>query len=240
MGFTSETEMLKGDLLERLRKVEAGAKAGDAAASSAAVATPQQAEIEKDFDEALGFIKASITKMDRLINAVLTISREGNRNLQPEPIDLNDLFKTVTLAVAHQAQEADAEIEVATLPTIVSDRLALEQIFSNLVDNALKYLRHGVKGEVSIAASNTGKHIVVEVKDNGRGIDTRDQTRVFELFRRAGAQDRPGEGLGLAHVRALVRRIGGSIHLESTPGEGSVFRVMLPRTLPSERKRTRA
>ena len=75
--------------------------------------------------------------MDRLINAVLTISREGNRTLQPEPIDMNEMFDSITSAVAHQAQEADAEIKVAAMPTIVSDRLAIEQVFSNLVDNAL-------------------------------------------------------------------------------------------------------
>ena len=63
--------------------------------------------------------------------------------------------------------------------------------------------------------------MIIEVEDNGRGIEQRDQERIFELFRRAGPQDRPGEGMGLAHVRALVRRLGGVINLKSTPGKGS-------------------
>ncbi len=240
MGFTSELEALKGDLFEGLKPAAHGSVNGsddDQALMNGAAPT---ARLEEDFDEALSFIKASITKMDRLINAVLTISREGNRTLQPEPIDMNEMFDSITSAVAHQAQEADAEIKVAAMPTIVSDRLAIEQVFSNLVDNALKYLRKDVQGQINVEAKNQGNKVIVEISDNGRGIERRDQTRIFELFRRAGVQDRPGEGMGLAHVRALVRRLGGSITVDSTPGEGSVFRVALPRTLLGEGKRISA
>jgi signal transduction histidine kinase len=240
MGFTSELEALKGDLFGGRASPPTDAVNGRETHLEVMNRAAPPAQLEKDFDEALGFIKASITKMDRLINAVLTISREGNRSLQPEPIDMNELFQAITSAVAHQAQEADAAIEVAALPTIVSDRLAIEQVFSNLVDNALKYLRKGVQGQISVKARQQGAKVVVEIADNGRGIERRDQTRIFELFRRAGVQDRPGEGMGLAHVRALVRRLGGSIELDSTPGKGSVFRVALPRTLSREAKRMNA
>jgi signal transduction histidine kinase len=240
MGFTSELEALKGDLFQAMTPHMAGAANGTHADAGMMNGAAPPARLEADFDEALSFIKASITKMDRLINAVLTISREGNRTLQPEPIDMNEMFQMITSAVAHQAQEADAQIDVAPLPAIVSDRLAMEQVFSNLVDNALKYLRQGVQGRISVKARAQGSKIVVEIGDNGRGIERRDQTRIFELFRRAGVQDRPGEGMGLAHVRALVRRLGGSIAVDSTPGEGSVFRVSLPRTLVSQARRISA
>ena len=69
---------------------------------------------------------------------------------------------------------------------------------------------------------------MIAVADNGRGIDPRDKQRVFDLFRRSGAQDQQGEGIGLAHVRALAYRLGGSIDLESTLGLGSVFTLTLP------------
>ena len=74
--------------------------------------------------------------------------------------------------------------------------------------------------------------------DNGRGIEEKDHQRIFDLFRRAGVQDRPGQGIGLAHVRALVRRLGGTLSVSSEPGEGSTFTVMLPTTwnLPAEGK----
>ena len=74
------------------------------------------------------------------------------------------------------------------------------------------------------------------VRDNGRGIAAGDLARVFELFRRAGTQDQPGEGIGLAHVRALVRRMGGTIRCESTPDVGSTFVVTLPEK-PAEQGR---
>ena len=125
------------------------------------------------------------------------------------------------------------------VPLVVSD--SMQSVSGDvLVDNALKYLRPGVQGQISVKARNQGNKVIVEISDNGRGIERRDQIRIFELFRRAGVQDRPGEGMGLAHVRALVRRLGGSIAVDSTPGEGSVFRISLPRTLLSEGKRISA
>ena len=81
---------------------------------------------------------------------------------------------------------------------------------------------------------------VYAVRDNGRGIEARDRERVFDLFRRSGVQDRPGEGIGLAHVRALVRRLGGSITLTSEPGQGSTFTVTLPRRWAGDRQRKAA
>ena len=67
------------------------------------------------------------------------------------------------------------------------------------------------------------------VSDNGRGIDPKDFERIFELFRRAGVQDRPGEGIGLAHVRAMVRKLGGQVTVDSEPGKGSRFTITLPK-----------
>src|SRR5450631_1679287 len=122
------------------------------------------------------------------------------------------------------------------LPTITSDRLALEQVFSNLMDNAVKYLRAGVPGSIEVRATESDGAITYEAHDNGRGIDAKDRERIFDLFRRSGIQDRPGDGIGLAHTRALVRRLGGSINVESEPDRGSVFKVTLPKifkvTLP--------
>ena len=123
---------------------------------------------------------------------------------------------------------------------MTSDRLALEQIFANLVDNALKYLRKGVPGRVEISGRRTADGLGYTVRDNGRGIDARDLERIFDLFRRSGVQDRPGEGIGLAHVRALVRRLGGTISLTSEPGQGSTFTVTLPARWAGETTRKAA
>src|SRR5438046_7212277 len=88
--------------------------------------------------------------MDRLISAILNLTREGRREFEPVRIDTSELIEGIVTTVAHQAAEAHAQIRVEPLPHIVSDRLALEQIFSNLIDNALKYLKPGVPGDHSI------------------------------------------------------------------------------------------
>ena len=228
MGFTSELEALRTDIFDQVARLSAELAALNAQASEAA----NTGEIERlgaDFDEAIRFIKTSIGNMDRLINAVLRLSREGRREFRPERVDMDELLSSITATVTHRAVELGARIEVGTLPSIETDRLAVEQIFANLVDNALKYGREGEPLHIEIMGRTSGTHAIYDVRDNGRGIDPGDHARVFELFRRSGPQDRPGEGIGLAHVRALVRRLGGTMGLSSTLGQGSTFTVTLPR-----------
>jgi len=220
MGFTSELEALRGDIAERLDAARGNDDPQEAA---------RDEQLARDVDEALGFIKASIGRMDRLINAILKISREGRRDFHPEPIDMSALVGAIVASLEHQLQETGTKVRIDRLPPLTSDRLAVEQIFTNLMDNAIKYLRPGVPGEIAVTCVGSAAGNVYSVSDNGRGIAERDLERVFELFRRAGTQDRPGEGIGLAHVRTLVRRLGGSISIESVPDHGSVFRVTLPK-----------
>ncbi len=240
MGFTSELEELRNSIFRRI------AALGHAVAATPAAPVDSEPELEgedkqlsEDFTEALGFIKSSIAKMDRLISAILNLTREGKREFDPVRIDMRELIEAIISTVAHQAEEAKAEIHVAPLPDIVSDRLALEQIFSNLIDNALKYLKPGVPGEIAIRSRTKLGFAVFEISDNGRGIDPKDHQRIFDLFRRAGTQDRPGQGIGLAHVRALVRRLGGTMSVSSELGSGSTFTVTLPIKWNTDSWRTR-
>ena len=185
--------------------------------------------IQAEMPEAIGFIRSSTSKMDNLINAILRLSREGHRVLTAERLDMAALMETAAASVRHRLSEHGGKIEVERpLPDIDSDRLALEQVFGNLIDNAVKYLDSGRPGRIVIRGRETRTGVEYEVEDNGRGIPPEDHERIFELFRRSGAQDRPGEGIGLSHVRALVRRLGGSISVESSLGKGAIFRVRLP------------
>jgi len=231
MGFTSELEELRNSIFRRI------AALGHAVAAASVPVVPVDAEaalegedrqLSEDFTEALGFIKSSIAKMDRLISAILNLTREGKREFEPVRIDMRELIEAIISTLAHQAEEAKAEIHVAPLPDIVSDRLALEQIFSNIIDNAIKYLKPGVPGEIAIRGRTKLGFAVFEISDNGRGIDSKDHQRIFDLFRRAGTQDKPGQGIGLAHVRALVRRLGGTMSVSSELGSGSIFTITLP------------
>ncbi|QAU50239.1 sensor histidine kinase [Bradyrhizobium guangzhouense] len=228
MGFTSELEELGKDIFRRIGGL-AGVPAGGPPVDAAEIPLEgADKQMSADFSEALGFIKSSIARMDRLISAILNLTREGRREFQPERIDTRDFIETIVSSLAHQASEAQAEIHLEPLPNIVSDRLALEQIFSNLIDNAIKYLKNGVPGEIRIRGRTKLGYAIFEISDNGRGIDPRDHQRIFDLFRRAGTQDKPGQGIGLAHVRALVRRLGGTMSVSSELNAGSTFTITLP------------
>ena len=221
MGFTTEIETIKKDIFESL----AALRQTDSAEAR------KDIECSREFDESLSFIKSSIGKMDRLINSILKLSREGNRTFNPEYVSMDGLLKTITDNVSHQAAENDVEIILEPLPPIKSDRMALEQIFSNLVDNGLKYTQPGRPGQLRIRGRIHQAQVIYEVEDNGRGIAPEDHQRVFDLFRRAGKQDQKGEGIGLAYVRTLVRRLGGYMTLKSEPGIGTTFIVTLPRRM---------
>lgn len=220
MGFTAE--------LETARQAIAGYVAKSDESGWAAPDTTTRLAIEEDLPEAIGFIRSSTQKMDRLINAILNLSRQGRRTLAPEPLDLGDLVAGIVASLQHRIDETGTALRVGELPRIVNDRVAVEQILSNLIENALKYLQPGRPGSIEVAGGSEHGRAWVSVADNGRGIEPRDHERIFDLFRRSGAQDQPGEGIGLAHARALAYRLGGFIEVRSELGAGSTFRLILP------------
>lgn len=221
MGFTAELDAAREAITKHFAaETEKGAELSDAV----------RLAVDEDLPESIGFIRSSTQKMDRLINAILRLSRQGRRILAPVPVDLGELAGQVVDALQHRIQETGTEVIVAEMPTVVTDRLAAEQILSNLIENALKYLAPGRPGRIAVSTREVRDRIHVDVTDNGRGIDPRDHERIFDLFRRSGTQDQPGEGIGLAHVRALAYRLGGLVEVNSTPGEGSTFTLILPRT----------
>jgi signal transduction histidine kinase len=214
MGFTSELEQATQTLTALARTADWPAAALEAA--------------NEEIPEALRFIKTSTSKMDRLINAILKLSREGRRTLANEPLDMAALLEEMVGTMRHQAKTKDVDVLIGDMPKLWADRVAVEQIFGNVIDNALKYLKPDRPGRIEVSAMQEGEKVRFEIADNGRGIAARDFERVFELFRRAGDQTVPGEGIGLAHVRALVRRLGGSIDCTSTLDVGTTFRITLP------------
>ena len=220
MGFTSEMESAAATL---------GAFVARAAEADPAGTRDLVAAAREDIPESIRFIKTSAAKMDRLIGAILKLSREGRRVLSQESVAMQPMLEGIAASLRHQSEERHATIAIDPLPDLVSDKLVLEQVFSNLLENALKYLKPGRPGRIMVSGRLEGRMAIYEVVDNGRGIANRDLERVFELFRRAGDQTVPGEGIGLAHVRALVRRLGGRIDCVSREGVGSTFRVEMPR-----------
>ncbi len=184
--------------------------------------------LKKDIPEALGFIGSSVTRMDMLINSILKLSRLGRNELKPELLHTEDIVHTLLKSLAHQIDMHKAEVTIGPLPDLIIDKTAAEQIFGNLLDNALKYLEPARPGKIEVTAEQHAGETIFTIRDNGRGIAKEDAQRVFELFRRVGRRDVPGEGMGLTYVKTLVRRLGGQISCESEPGVGSVFRFAVP------------
>jgi signal transduction histidine kinase len=227
MGFTAELDRADQVVTDFVEKVAAG--------QPELVSEEVRLAVREDLPEAISFIRSSTQKMDRLINAILGLSRQGRRVLTPEHIPMNRMVSDIADGLATQAEKHHAAITIeGQLPDLTHDRLAVEQIFTNLIENATKYLDPGRPGRIVVRGRRERSHVKYEVEDNGRGIATDDHERIFELFRRAGPQDRKGEGIGLANVRALAYRLGGTVTLRSTLGEGSTFVVDLPVNFSAE------
>ena len=229
MGFTAELEAAAKALGTMMDRAEQQApELVDSAAREA---------LRESVPEALSFIRTSTEKMDRLINAILRLSREGRREITPEKLDMDALIQSIADVHRHRIDACDIDLSVAPdLPDIVSDRLAVEQIFGNIVENAIKYMVPGRRGRIEIRGRREGLRAIFEIADNGRGIDRRDHHRIFDLFRRSGMQDQQGEGIGLAHVRAIAYRLGGLISVDSELARGATFRIDLPVEFSGEQR----
>jgi PAS domain S-box-containing protein len=179
--------------------------------------------LHEDVPEALEFITNSASRMDSFINSVLQLSRLGRRELKPEPIDMNALVQMNLETLAHQIKERDIKVTVGSLPQVVADRTSMEQIMGNVLGNAVKYLDLERPGQIEITAQTNNGEQLFRISDNGRGIAEEDMHKVFAPFRRAGKEDTPGEGMGLAYVQTLVRRHNGRIWCESEIGKGTTM-----------------
>lgn len=178
---------------------------------------------------ALSFIKTSSLKMDSLINGLLRLSRAGRAQLTIQPLDMDAMLMEITQTLAIQIQQAGASVVIDPLPPCLADAPQLNQVFTNLLDNAIKYRDPARPLELRVSGELIGKSVRYIVADNGPGIGEEFQGKVWELFHRLDpAGPIAGEGLGLTLVRRIVDRLRGQIRLESNLGEGSRFIIELP------------
>ena len=167
--------------------------------------------------------------MDRLITAILNLTREGRREFEPVPIDTRELIEAIVGSLAHQARRRTPKIAIAP-PAEHRQRPpcpGADFLQSDRQCDQISQAGRSRRTSPSAAGPSSG-FAIFEVADNGRGIDAKDHQRIFDLFRRAGTQDQPGQGIGLAHVRALVRRLGGTMSVSSELHNGSTFTITLP------------
>ena len=184
--------------------------------------------LETKIPQALRFIQAGATKMDLLLSGLLRYSRSGRAALTLKPLNMDGLISEVLAALAFQLQEVGAEVQVEPLPNCVADAVQTGQVFSNLIDNAIKYRHPGRSLRISVSGAVVDGQAVYSVADNGQGIAPEHRNKVFEMFHRLNPEATPGEGLGLSIAQRVVERQRGRIWVESRVGEGSIFRVALP------------
>lgn len=187
--------------------------------------------LDVDIPEALNFIGKSVEKMDTLITAVLDFSRIGRHRFKNEVVDVSAIVKKCLETLAYEINQNNVEVLCGKLPDVVADPLAVEQVFSNLIENAVKYLEPNRRGKIVITATESARDVVFCIEDNGRGIADQDKEKIFEIFRRArNTGDVRGLGMGMAFVKATLRKLGGSVWFTSREGEGTTFYVRLSKT----------
>jgi signal transduction histidine kinase len=185
--------------------------------------------LDEDIAEAIEFINVATLRMDKLVMALLDLSRLGRRSIFLEPVDMNEIVADTLKTLGHVIVEKGVTVQTDPLPTIQADLLSIEQITSNLLTNAVNYLDPERPGRLIISATQEPDSVTIHFKDNGRGIAPADHEKIFAPFRRAGNQDVPGDGMGLAHVQALVRSHNGRISFDSQSGSGTTFHLTLPK-----------
>ncbi|MEN6342709.1 MAG: ATP-binding protein, partial [Methanospirillum sp.] len=186
-------------------------------------------KLGQDADDYIGFIVESGNRMQTLIRDLLEVSRVETQAKPLEPTDAAVVAADAVRSLETSLREAGATVTVGDLPVVLADAAQLEQVFTNLIGNAIKYRRDGVQPEIEVFAYRAGPMVEFAVKDNGIGIEAEYFERIFEMFRRLHTHDEyEGTGIGLALVKKIVDRHGGTVRVASTPGEGSTFFFALP------------
>jgi len=179
--------------------------------------------LHHDIPEALQFIESSVTHMDGFTRAILKLSRMGRQNLDIVNIDVKAVVDNILSTLAYQIAQNKVNVIIGDLPSLQADLVSIEQIFGNILTNAILYLDPGRPGQIEVNGERTAQETIYRIRDNGRGIAKEDLDKVFAPFRRAGKQNVPGEGMGMAYVQTLVRRHSGRILCESDLGVGTTF-----------------
>ncbi|NUB91341.1 MEDS domain-containing protein [Haloterrigena sp. SYSU A121-1] len=182
--------------------------------------------------EAREFIEFAVDGADRMremIDDLLAFSRVEHADGEFEPVDCTEVLDRVQDDLQLRIAENDVEILVDSLPTVRADGDQLEQLFSNLVSNGIKYNESAVP-RVEVSAADRDDRWEFAVADNGIGIDPEKTDRIFEVFKRLHHDDEyPGTGIGLSLCQEIADNHGGDIRVESEPGAGSTFYITLPK-----------
>jgi PAS domain S-box-containing protein len=207
------------DLQEPLRMV---------ASYTQLLARRYKGKLDSDADEFIAFAVDGASRMQRLIQDLLTYSRVGTKGKDLLDISSEEALQQALINLRGAIEERGALVTHDPLPSVFADEMQLIQLFQNLIGNAIKYQRPGIPKVHITASMNGGKKWTFSVKDNGLGIDSQYFEKIFGMFQRLHKREEfAGTGIGLAVCKKIVERHGGSISVESQPGQGSTFRFAL-------------
>jgi len=182
---------------------------------------PQMTDQQQDW---LTQVQRSGDRMLQLIDDLMRLSYAGRQALNLQPVDLAALVQGVVADQRQQQPQRQVALHIGALPQVVADASLLRQVFVNLLSNAFKFTRNTEQAAVSIGFQQGPEGGVFFVRDNGIGFDAAHADRLFGAFQRLHRADEfEGSGVGLSIVERVVRRHGGRIWAESTPGQGAVF-----------------
>jgi signal transduction histidine kinase len=185
-------------------------------------------KLDQDADEFIAFAVDGVTRMQRLINDLLQYSRVGTKGREPEPTDSEAVLERALANLKTAIEDNKATVTHDPLPVVMVDDRQLEQLFQNLVGNAVKF--HGAEPpQIHIRAERSNGCWMFKVRDNGIGIEPQYYERIFQVFQRLHTmKEYSGTGIGLAVCKKIVERHGGRIWVESEPGKGTSFLFTLP------------
>jgi len=218
-GLESFSYSISHDLRAPLRAINGFAQV---------LSTEYKARLDEQGSSLLSRIMQNAARMSRLIDDVLEFARAGRGTLNPETIDMRALVDEV-IADLQASTGSNAQIVIGELPQATGDAVIVRQIWQNLIGNAHKFSRNAARPKIEIEGAACGAMIEYLVRDNGAGFDAAYADKLFGVFQRLHtASEFEGTGIGLAIVRRIVQRHGGSISAEGAVGKGATFRFTMP------------
>ena len=185
---------------------------------------------EEQIPQSMNFIFNNVKKMDILINGLLKISRTGRAPMIVEKINMNSLIQSTLNSLKYEIDEYNIEVNIKELPDCFGDKNLLNQLFSNIISNAVKYRKKEENLDIDIFSDTDEIYNNYHIRDTGIGIETKNLERIWNVFYRAGTkQDVEGEGLGLSIVKRIAEKHKGQVNLRSEIGKGTEVIVSLNR-----------
>lgn len=188
-------------------------------------------------DEFFGYVYEGAIRMRNMLNDLLEFATLGANETRIDEVDVNRVIEHVKQDLKLKIDECSASISYDSMPSLVSNPNLIRLVMQNLISNAIKFRKDDVSPEIKISSQETENQVLIMVEDNGIGIKKEHQERIFKVFQRIHRRDEyDGTGIGLALCNKIVQLLNGRISLTSTPGEGTIFQISLPKQTIKEKQ----